>query len=536
MFSGIYSRLGLLMAGGILYSASLFAQKQMSWTDFWYVRNSNPWLTSDNAAGFNSLDIPKTSFAETFFIKGNGRFVNFYQSDNSFRFGGTTESFLRLNNKVVFYGKMDYSGFQGKNMGGSMFFDPYYNPFDIVEFADSTAGKKKMETYQLSGAISSALFRNIFVGVKADYKTISYFKMKDLRHANDIMDLKVTAGLQYKWRKIAYIGLNYFYRRSTEGITLESKGNVDQQFNSLISFGAFFGRQERFGETGYTTSGDNNPFFNQFHGGSFQVDLFPERNTHFYNEFGLKFRKGYFGKNSSASIVFTEHEGSSFEYSGMVARKNALSLHQLQLGFTMEFLDNYENAYRKETSSGGNTTTVYYGKNKVLNRSQNQFSLAYTGNLNVNDNNPEWTIHLGAAVNLKNQTAVVYPAFRKQDMGRITIETSAKRNIVRGKNMLGFSLGMEYASGFGTEKQDGKYGAQGSQTSFASLDRYLYREFEFLTAQSVGGSAGFRFTRQILQNKIRAYADLNYNITKAFSVVYIGDSFNGYTFKIGCLF
>lgn len=533
MFERIYI-MWLILAGGVLCSASLMAQPQNNWTDFEFVKNSDAWLTSENASGLDNLKIGKISLAEAFFNKSNGKFINFYQSNNSYTFGGQTESFFRLNDKVVFYGKMNYSNFSGKNMGGSTLIDPYYNSFDIVEYADSTAGNKKMETYDLNGGLSAHLWHGMLMGLKANYKTISYFKTKDLRHTNDLMDMSVTAGVRYKFKKIVDTGVNYYYRKTTENTYYKSIGNTDQQFNSLISFGSFFGMQERFSDEGYTGSGDNIPFFNKFQGVSLQFDILPENKLHFFNELGIKFRSGYFGSNSSASIMYTRNEGDIYQYRGLISLFHRNTLHQLELKLGQEKLTNYEKSYRKETSTGGNTTVVYYGENKVLNRTVLNASAVYTGNLQITDNNPAWVVNAGAYFYQKDQTAIVYPYYRKQTINQLMADVSIKRNIVRQNNLYSFRFGGDYGSGSGTAKIDGSY-SSGSNGSADTLDRYLYREYEYFTAPRVTGKTGFRYSRMMPKN-LRIYGDIQYSYTKAFSIEYIGSTFGQLAVSIGCLF
>lgn len=524
------------MVGGTLCPASLKAQDQNFRADFSYIKNSDAWLNSENAAGLNNLKIEKISMAEIYFNKSDGKFINYFQSDNSYTLGGLTESFYRLNNKVTVYGRLRYSDFSGKNMGGSTLIDPYYNSFDIVEYADSTAGEKKMETYHLKGGLSSIVLKDLILGLCADYKTISYFKTRDLRHTNDLMDLTFTMGIRYKFKNLVDAGINYFYRKTTENTNYEAIGNMDKQFNSLICYGSFFGRQERFGDYGFTGSGDDNPFFNAFQGITIQFDLFPENDFHFYNETGIKWRKGYFGKRSTTTIMYTENESNILFYKGMISKKNKNSLHQLSIHFDTENLTNFEKSYRKESTIGGNSMIVYYGKNEVLDRGVINAKVTYTGNLNVKDMNPEWVISGGANFSSRDQTTTLYPFFRKQNINQYSVEASAKRNLFKESNIFTFNLNGTYGTGSGTQKEDGQYGSD-SQSSAKSLDRYLFREYEYLTVSRATAMAGFRYTRQLPKNNnLCIFGDIQYSFSKAFSTIYIGDTFSNLAISIGCIF
>ncbi|WP_346863245.1 DUF6850 family outer membrane beta-barrel protein [uncultured Draconibacterium sp.] len=522
----------VLLIGGVLFAPGLMAQEQINWTDFDYVKNSNNWLSSENAAGLDKLSTEKISFISAYFNKENGDFINYYQSDNSYSFGGLTESFYRLN-KVVFYGKMEYSNFSGENMGGSTVLDPYFTPFDIVEFADSTAGKKKMETYHLTGALSFPLSEKLIMGIKTNYKTISYYKIKDLRHTNDIMNLETTAGLTYCLNRIADFGVNYYFRKSTENTRYQAEGNTDQQFNSLISYGSFFGTQENFGTEGITGDDGNNPFVDFIHGATLQIDLFPESNFHFFNELGIKWRNGYFGQKSSVDIQYTEHEAKSFHYKGTFSLERLQSVHQFSVCFDREDLLNYENAYKESTTEGGNTTVVYYGKNQVLDRVLSKASFQYTGYINVTDNNPEWVANAGVSVWRRDQMATFYPYYRKQDVKEVLATASLKKNIIQKNNMYSVSFGGSYGSGSGIEKEDGQFAS--ASENFATLDQYLYREYEFLTAARVSGNIQFRYTKAFAGN-YRIYGGVRYSYTKAFDVSYNGDSLGNIALNVGYIF
>lgn len=522
----------LLLVGDLVFTTNLNAQEELRWTNFDYVKNSNSWLSGENATGLSKLNTKSISFIETAFYKKAGDFINFYESDNSSTFGAKTESFYRLS-KIVFYGKMEYSNFSGKNMGGSTLLDPYFSSFDIVEFADSTAGKKNMETYHLTGAFSVPLYKKLLLGLKANYKTVSYYKVKDLRHTNDLMNLESTVGLSYSLGEFAEIGSNFYFKKRVENTLYQAEGNTDQQFNSLISYGSFFGKQETFGTEGYTGDDNNNPFVDYIHGISFQIDLFPKSKIHFFNEIGLKWRKGYFGEKSSVDIQYTEHQADIIHYKGVISFEKLKNLHQLFINVNREDLVNFENSYNESTTSGGNTTVVYYGKNEVLDRVLSKAKLTYTGNINVRNDNPEYVIIAGASIWRRDQISTFYPYYRIQDIKQLSANASLEKNIIRNNNMYSICVEASYGSGNGSEKTDGSY-AQASK-GYASLNKNLYKEYEYLTAARGIGGFSFRYTKALPEG-FRFYGEINYDYTKAFDVSFNGNSFSSLSVKIGYLF
>ena len=140
--------------------------------DFDYIARSDGWLRASYNAGttarFGCL------LCEAYFIKQNGRFINYWESDGSYDFGLKTESFRRFE-KVSFYGKMQYRYFRGQHMSGSILLNPGDRPFDLVEF---TPGTKTREQYILSGGVGFLLTKKLTGGLRIDYEADNYAKRK----------------------------------------------------------------------------------------------------------------------------------------------------------------------------------------------------------------------------------------------------------------------------------------------------------------------------------------------------------------------
>jgi len=484
-----------MFSGVLLCSAKLVAQDSCAYRqDIAHVRQSEAWLQSENAAGLQHVAASNISSAGIYFAKNNGEYVNFHQSDNSYELGALTESFFRINPRVVFYGKVHYSNFTGQDMGGSVFINPYYNAFDIVEFSDTTRGAKNLEHYHLIGAVSARLVEGLSLGGKLDYTAANYAKYKDLRHTNTFFDLTATAGLTYQVGNIAEVGVDYYYRRSIEGIIFNVYGNTDRQYTSLVSFGMFYGRTELFstsssrGYTGTTTL----PVVNTFNGWSVQVNLKPVNHWRFFNEFSYKTRKGYYGTRSTTSPVYVEHEGTYRTYTGALSFKKR---HVLQLNVESEQLDNFENIFEQSNSAtGARNEIVYYGNNKVLDRKARHLRAAYTAYLGAAGGYPVWTLNAAGGYLVRQQTVSLYPFYRKQEVRVYESALLAGRNIVRRRSIYSVMLGVSYGSGGGTEKYDGKYVAvPESQRPPKSSETNLKREYEYLTAVHAGGNIGLRY-------------------------------------------
>ncbi|NDV68503.1 DUF6850 family outer membrane beta-barrel protein [Dysgonomonas sp. 25] len=532
----------LMLLGGVLCSANMAAQNDsIRWQDFSFIKQSDIRLTGYNAAGMKHLPIDYISSAAINATKQNGDFINYHQSEDNYTLGAQVESFYRLNPQIVFYGKVSYNYFEGKNMGGSAFINPYDNPFDIVEFADTTRGNKELENYHLTGAISADVYKGLTLGAKVDYRAANYAKTKDLRHKNKLMDLQATAGASYPLSKSVEIGANYYYRRTTEELTFKAYGTTDRIYTPLISYGAFFGVLETYQENagqGYTQAGRSNPMFNEFHGGSLQANVHLNNGISFLNEATYKSRDGYYGRKSSSTIVYSEHSARIWEYRGMLSFAQKRNKHVLEVNIDNEQLDNYENIYEKQTVPGEGSTSiiVYHGNLKVGDKETFNARAQYTGYLGIEDYNPAWVVSAGAQFWQRRQTASLYPYYRKQTIRYTRFNLQAERNIVNGLNMYSFLLGASYQTGSGTPKNDGLY-ATPSETTPKSSDLNLYREYEYLTNNQIRSDIGFRYSRLLKHIGVKGYASLRYSLSKASDVQYLnGDKLNELTFSVGCTF
>lgn len=530
-----------VLFGGAFCSAKLAAQQVDSlWHDIDYIRYSDPRLSAYSATGLRYLPVDNISVAKIYARKGKGDFVNFYQSDNNTRLGAEVESYYRLNPTTVFFGKISYEDFKGYNMGGSSFINPNYNPIDILEFADSTRGTKKKELYHLIGGVNVDLHPKISIGGKVDYEVGNYTKEKDLRHVTDLLNLKVILGASYRLKSNIELGANYYFNRTVETLSFSREGNRDRTYESLISLGNFMGEKEGFGESAYYTgSNKRTPMVNKFHGGSLQLYLSLSKQFSFFNEFTYKSRDGYFGTPGTSSIVLTKHNSDIFEYSGTLSLKRDHSLHTLKVSACREDLDNYENIFRIETNPGELSVTKYYGKSETLNKEEINASAEYVGYLGIDDYNPAWEIKAGMDYYKRYQKASLYPFYRKQTINSYSTHLSGKRNIRSGKkDMYSISLFTSYRWGDGDAYSDGLYASPSDSQKeiYKTLDRYLYREYEYITSKQINGSVTFRYTRIFIKG-IKNYIQADYSCIKAFDTKYIGgDFYNTMSLTLGCVF
>ncbi|MFT3822558.1 MAG: hypothetical protein QM731_01510 [Chitinophagaceae bacterium] len=528
--------IALLLPGGVLCSAGLFAQQasDSAWWNYEYISNANPWLSSSGVTGLTRLQVNKISKAALSFQKTDGKFINFYQSDNSIAYSASTESYYRLNNRVVLQGGLEYENFNGKNMGGSALIDPYKNPVDIDEYADTTRGKKKLERYLLTGAVSALVTNRLTLGARVNYEAANYAKMKDLRHVNKLTNIQATAGASYNLGHGIELGADYTYTRRIESVSFAIYGTTDKQYISLINFGSFYGLAQLHGNYGYTS--ETRPLTNFTHTGALQLGLTFNENVQLVNRFSYGSRSGYYGERGTSSVVFTEHSSTLYGYEGTLSVKKQQALHSIKIKAGYEDLTNKENVYRSETSSGGNTVIVYYGQNDLLKQQVTTASLGYTAYLGISNNNPRWVLRAGADYNDRQQTVTRYPYYRKQQISSYNLHLGGERNIIKGRGMYSLLLNAAYGAGSGTAKNDGVYvPPSSSQSQPASKDNYLYQEYEFFTKPRIQLQPAIRYSYNV-DKRVAPYVQLNYAYTKAFDVSFTGDTRSVISATIGCSF
>ncbi|WEK35589.1 MAG: hypothetical protein P0Y53_24150 [Candidatus Pseudobacter hemicellulosilyticus] len=525
------------LLGGVFGSARLQAQSAQQADsvvqDIDFLRHANAWMSSNTLTGLSHLPVPKFSTALLGFRKDNGPFRNYFQSDNSYTVSAVTESYYRLRPGIVVQGKLQYDNFNGRNMGGSALIDPYKHPLDVDEWVDSTAGNKKMEYYNLVGAISAAVSSRLTLGAKLDYTAANYAKRRDLRHVNNLTDINARVGAAYRLGENWELGVEYGYTRRIESLRFQIVGNTDRQYLSLINYGVFFGMSERFADNAIT--GETRPFVNNTHSGALTLGGTLAPGVVLVNRASYGQRKGYMGKKGSTTIVFTEHEATEYTYEGDLSIRRGDLLHQFSLRAGYEQLSNNENVYRAETTPGQRTTIVYYGQNEVMSQDISNLSVQYTAYGRLVNHNPGWILQAGGQYTSRQQTGIRYPYFRKQDLNYFRVQVAGTKNFWVDEHQLSISLGLAYGAGSGTAKNDGVYIPPSSQNMPASRDSYLYREFEYFTSPRVQVEPGVRYATSIQQN-ITGFIKLSTMLTRAFDTEYTGNHYNSFLVTVGCNF
>ena len=520
----------------------------------------DPWLFCHNAAGLTRFSFRNIGVAEVSLTKGKGGFTNYYDSPDALSVDASVESFFRLSPRAVVYGSMSYTNFSGHDMAGSAFIQSLISnlktktsnqvhlPFDIVEDSLTNTGTKHQDTYRLCGGLGIDIHKGFSLGARLDYTAANYAKYKDLRHKNKLMDLDLTAGfylpVALTGKTTLSLGANYLYHRTTESLQFSTYGKNDKVYNSLISYANFTGHIEQFGGTGYTDKSREMPLVSDYNGigaqanGQWSMVNGQWSMVNFFNSFTYAHRRGYYGRKSPYTITYTGHESDIYHYdaslSAIISRGSRFSL---DLSLTAENLRNDAANYRELQNEQGATYYEYYTPVKSANKLWTDGTVALTADLGHSAQRfsvgsiPLWTLRAGLNWHHREQTAYLYPHYRRQDISnhepfvylcRNIIATSKHKKKTDTEKPTGahpfwsLALHFSYLKGSGEPYEDLTYQQPSDkQEQPPSMDTYLWREYQWLTSSqyNIGGSVAYSFVMP--GTRLRTFVRLSISHRKA---------------------
>lgn len=491
---------------------------------------TSSWISSPNAAELCLLpdSAGQVSYAETFVEKENGHWVNYAGSPDCYSWGARAASVYRIDSRWVLEGQVEYRNFTGKEMSGSVWINPTDRPFDIVEITTSNAGTKNLETYRMAGGVSAALQR-LTIGAKIDLTAANYAKRKDLRHQNKLMDLTATLGalwrLNYKWS----IGVDFYYRRTIEELTFTTYGTTDQQYLSLIDYGAAFGITEYSTASGLTDENSARPWVENRLGFDFQVNQQMPTGFNWFNDIHFDVTDGYYGKKSLYTPVFMEHNGIHWSYSTRLG----IGPHILGLLISGSDVTNYRNLYQYTTTSSGLNEYSYYGELETGHHKGLKTELLYQMALS------HWLFEARMAHTRRNIQASYYPYYRKQNLYMTAVDLSAKRLWKKSIHDWSASFNTEFGKGGGTRANDGSYDSSSSTTSnLYTSGNLLNQQADYLTSTQGKMGVKLEYGRLLKQVPLRLYILLDAHWQKAFDTNYAWeDTFRQHLgLSVGCSF
>lgn len=541
MGSRILSFIGLF----ILSALPAWSQTEEWKDEYSRFTDLTPWVRSSNPAGTATLPVDKTSTVRTSLEKKNGGLMDLHESRDCFRPSLDAASYMRISDRITFYGRMNYSYFKGKDMGGQILMDPYYNPINFLESVDTTTGTKTLEEYTLEGAMAYSLNDRLTLAGKVSYQSADYAKRKDPRAYNQWMDLDASVGARYSLAdgKTAF-GVSLNYVKTIETVAEKLFGTIDRQYYCFVDYGGSFGKVEVIdGDNGYLSVSNERPMFNQFFGGSAQVG-FKVGGVDAFLDLGAAYRKGYFGKKASGSVRFCDFDGMRYNLNARISFKTGNLLNRIDGSWNIMTSLNKENSYRVSTKPGQSSEIQYFGSQEVGDKTVGRIKARYSierqadGHKGIFGPVP-WALSVGYERFGVNQTATSYPFYRKQRIARNTVNLTGVKNFPMGNNFLSITLGGDYSfAGDDLKNEDGQYSSATGNPR--TNDTYLNRNFEYFHASSAGGTASVRFTlvKETGRRHYSVFMDLadSYHRLTSDPEYLTGNYRNTIIFTIGCNF
>ena len=508
------------------------------------------WLYSPNAAALTRYALADMGTAELSLTKAKGGFTDFSGSPDALSVDASVASYFRLGSRAVVYGSMSYTNFSGHDMAGSTFIPSFspsrspqpatvalpsrHLPFDIVEDSLTNTGTKHQDTYRLCGGVGYDLCRGFSLGVRMAYTAANMAKYKDLRHKNKLMDLDLTAGVYLPLtlgKAQTAVGASYLYHRTTESLRFSTYGKSDKVYNSLIAYANFTGHVEQFGSDGYTDKSREMPLVSDYNGVGIQFSV-AKCHSHlspltphlfFFNSFTYAHRRGYYGRQSPYTITYTGHASHIYQYEARLSASTGRgAMFALDLSLSAENLRNDASNYRELQNEQGATYYEYYSPVKNSNKLWTDGTVAFTACLGTVavQSIPKWSLRVGLNWHRREQTAYVYPFYRRQELHSLEpfMSIGHNRAVARSSTAPVWSLALDFAflNGRGEPFEDLTFQQPSDKQELPpSMDACLWREYEWLTSAQyyVGGTVKYSFVMPA--TRLRTYARLSLAHRKA---------------------
>jgi len=491
------------------------AQDSLLLRDYTFVKQGDPWLTSQNAAALTRFTHQNMTLAECALGGARGGFINYHESDDITQLNMLAESFYRFSPRTVFFGSISYDNFSGRHVAGSAFVSPEHKPFDLVEDSLTNTGTKHRDTYQLTGGVGCQLTNLLAVGAKVDYTATNYAKYKDLRHQNKLMDLQLTAGVYAPLTSWLQLGAYYRYHRNTESIIFGTYGTSDKVYKTLVSYAAFMGQVEQFGSEGYTDKSREMPLVTDYNGVGLQAGL-KRQAVSLFATYSYDRGRGYYGRKSPYTITYTEHHSNRHGLQTRLDYNEERTRHELSFNMDYEELENDATTHRELQNTSGATYYEYYTPVKTADKRWLDCGLHYILHLGIQQELPTWTLQADINWTKRRQTAYLFPYYRRQEIHHARGSLSVSRNIVKGDGVWSFTINGSYQKGGGSPSEDLTFQEPSDkQPQPANMVAYLQREYLYLTAAqfSIGGQAKYAF---VLPNfGLKPYVRLSVSHLKA---------------------
>jgi len=522
---------------GSLLSLSLFAQERLR-----NVFDRNVWLSSENAAALTSFNDTLLSQASLSWKHDAGNWCDFSESNDQHVVAADVSSFKRLFSSVMVYGGIGYTNFNGRNMQGSMLIDDGdVKPFDIVDYSLDNAGRKHKEIIRVNGALGWQMSTHLSLGAKIDYRSGTFVKYKDLRHTNTYMRLHTSAGLFVSslFNRHISLGATATYRRRIESIEFKTYGTNDKEYFSLVDYAVLTGVVEYFSGVGFTESGSKLPLYSCHLGGGVQASLHFGNGFEWYNSYQYLNQEGSYGEKSQYDISYAQWNGEDMHYESRLSRRSGQSFHILDFSLHSVSLSVKRNICRQERDENNSSVLFYryYTPVKINDKQLDDLHFAYVWCYEPILDMYRWRVKGGVDVSKIDQTAYLYPSFRRQNITVYKPFVSTEHLFeLSSDRYLNVLCEVALQKGSGGAYTDGKLSSvEADSYAISGQMSYLRQNYDYLVKLCVRSCIGVSY--HFMSRGMSPFVSLYYNHSHAENdnCLY-GSSRNGVNVSLGCDF
>ena len=412
----------------IVLFANLLCLPAMAQRDFQMTIQRNAWLASANAAALTTFADSTIAHATLGYRHDAGKMHTISEGKRQDDFTADVQSYYRLSDDVVAYGRATYCQRNMSEAAGSMFMPTHrLMPFDLIEDSYTNAGDKSMETFSINGAIGWKAWSNLAVGARLDYSAGTYAKQRDLRHSNTLTDMKGRIDASLCLPHNSGIGAGMVYSRRIESMQFKTYGTTDQIYYTLIDYANGHGERETFGTEGFTDSKNRLPLLSEEIGVTAQA-----KHNRLFADFTFAHRNGYYGRKSQYSASHEQHHGDNLSlHLRYDIAQRAERLVWMDLRMTTESLTSERENYRRTTATNG-TSAIYYEyfePTKMADKVQTYGTAAVNAYWKSSGQIYLWHITGGIHYWTRRQTAYVYPDTYTTSRHIIAPFVSARRSL-----------------------------------------------------------------------------------------------------------
>ena len=481
------------------------------------------WNDGRNHSGIRNGKTVRASYAELYGELAGGDFKPSYEAPSFYQAGALAKTRVDLE-KFSMTGSFSFKQKQGKDMNGSMFIKPGYYPVDVLEF---TPGDKTLQAYTFSGGIAVPLDNRWTIGAKMDFESDNYAKRKDIRHTNYRLDMTLAPSATLRLDRWT-IGAAAIFNKNSESLQAEQIGTATaESYYAFLDKGMMYGIRQVWNGSGIHLSESGLDRFavkEYSYGASTQVERILS-NGAIYADIEWLASNGEIGEKSYLFFRFPRRSVTGrigYRHEAM----NGTNIFRIRYNWSKGWNNEY---VIDKVSSGGVTTPVIYGHNRIFERRRVEIVPEYSF---YGSGSMSWIykVHAEASYARRNElSSAVFPySFTGKDE---IVKASASVLFQSGRFRLGG--GLDFLKGFRDEVSSMAEGeTDNGSAPFRPESWYnLWNEWE--NAARIGAVLSLRYDFAIGQTH-GLYAEAAGNMLHGFDIVHCaGANRYGGEIKIG---